>query len=257
MYNSPVAIADNELQLIEDNLVNAAFSGQTNIEDICCSCPTPYTVGVIGVIPVKGVILSSCSPEEIELDCIGCDLIREWVDEGLNDTSIKGIIYDVDSPGGSIAVQPLADYIQANRSIKPQIVYCSRQIASAAYWLFASLPIVLTPSSQAGSIDALLTLNDTSKAFEEMGVTVYQFKSSPFKGQGNDGVPLTKDFREEMLRRAILIGSRFRNFVLQNRQITDIETAFNGLTHFDQEAVKLGLADSLVSNIDELVSTFT
>lgn len=256
LYNNPIALDENELFELENDLVNAAVRGETNGEYTMSNIPLPYTYGSLGIIPISGIIMSSCSPEEMSCGMIGCDQIKSWLDEALNDNSINGIIFSVDSNGGSInGVHSLAEYIADKRIQKPMVAYAN-DCCSAAYWLVASLPINVNLTSNVGGIGVTFCTRDTSKYYREQGIEITQFKSAKFKGQGADGVPIVDEYKEKLNKKTMQIGSLFTNHVLKYKKLTDTEQALDGSSYLGEESISLGLAQGLVKSIDDLLTTF-
>lgn len=257
LYNQPVAILNDDLITdLEHSLINANYYNEKNNASYE-NFPMPYTINSIGIIPIKGILLSSCTPEEMGQGATGVDQIRLWIDEAINDSTMQGIIFSVNSGGGSISgINGLAEYIAEKKTVKPMTCFVDGDCCSAAYWIMASIPINLTYTSQAGGIGVSFTIKDESQMYKNMGVEVIQFKSSEYKGQGVSGVAITPQYKEQLQKKAIQIGTRFNNFVTKYRQLKDPETALNGLAFLDEEAISLGLADGIVRDISELTTTF-
>src|SRR5204862_1816690 len=133
----------------------------------------------------------------------------------------------------------------------PMACFVDGDCCSAAYWIMASLPINLTYTSQVGGIGVSLTTKDESQLYKQMGVEVLQYKSSPYK-QTARGLALSDTEKNELQKKAVQLGTRFNNHVTRYRQLTDPETALNGLAFLDEEAVSVGLADGVVKDISEL-----
>jgi len=92
--------------------------------------------------------------------------------QALRDPSVSAIIFDVDSPGGTIdGVPELADEIFAARGRKPMVAVANTQMASAAYWIASAADeIVVTPSGSVGSIGVLTAREDLSRATQMAGI---------------------------------------------------------------------------------------
>src|SRR5580704_14701078 len=113
--------------------------------------------GKVAVIPIIGVISHRASMiAEISGPGAGTSIqrIKGQFREALQADDCKAIVFDVDSPGGSVdGVMELASEIYAGRKQKPITAVCNSMACSAAYWLAsAASEVVITPSGQAGSI---------------------------------------------------------------------------------------------------------
>ena len=256
LYNQPIGLDENELYELESDLINASLRGETNGEYVISNIPTPYSYGTIGVIPVCGILVSSCTPDEMSYGLIGCDQIKAWIDEALNDNNMQGVIFNVNSNGGSVdGIYSLANYIAEKRSVKSMVCYAN-DCCSAAYWLMSSLNININPTSNIGGIGVSFILQDSSRHFKEQGIDIIQFKSAKFKGQGVEGIPIMDEYKVKLNAKVMQVGSMFTNHVLKYKQLADTEAALDGSSYMGEEAIQLGLAQGLVQNIDDLLTTF-
>jgi len=111
------------------------------------------------------------------------------------DDSVKGVIMQVDSPGGSVAgVADLADEVYSLAQLKPVVAVIEDIGASAAYYVASQANLVVAqPAARVGSIGTVLVLNDYSKAFEQQGVRAIVISSGKFKGAGSKGSTITDE----------------------------------------------------------------
>jgi ClpP class serine protease len=86
----------------------------------------------------------------------------------LDDGSVRSIVWEVDSPGGSVAGVPeAAARLVGMRGQKKTVAVSNALMASAAYWLgSAADEIVAAPSSLTGSIGVVAVHEDYSRANE-------------------------------------------------------------------------------------------
>ena len=106
--------------------------------------------------------------------------------QALADTNCKAIVFDVDSPGGSVeGVVELAQEIYNARKQKPITAVCNAMACSAAYWLAsAASEVVCTPSGQCGSIGVYMMLQDESEALKSEGITINLIKAGKVQSRG-------------------------------------------------------------------------
>jgi len=87
--------------------------------------------GSVAVIPVYGVIMNRsawCGTSVSD--------VRQMLRQALGDPTIGSILFDFDSPGGSVdGVPELAAEILASRGQKPMGAAVNTECCSAAYWL--------------------------------------------------------------------------------------------------------------------------
>ena len=122
--------------------------------------------GSVAVIPMTGVISHRMSlMSEISGGGGGStQALTAQFRQALNDGNCKAIVFDVDSPGGSVeGVTELASEIYEARKVKPITAVFNAMGCSAAYWLAsAASDLVCTPSGQCGSIGVYMMLQDES-----------------------------------------------------------------------------------------------
>lgn len=174
------------------------------------------------------------------------------------DPAIKGIVLDVDSPGGNVAGIPEAvDAIREVRAAgKPISAVAHHWAASAAYWLASAADeLVVTPSGEVGSIGVYAYHEDVSKRMEMLGVTPTLIKAGPNKAEGHPAFPLTEDAKADIQASVDRHYSAFVKDVAKGRgvSVSTVREQFGGGRMIGaQEAVKLGMADRVGSLADTI-----
>jgi protease-4 len=162
----------------------------------------------------------------------------------------KGIIFTVDSPGGTVAgAEETAKMIEALPI--PSVTYYHGLGCSAAYKVFCSATaIVAAPSAEVGNIGTILTYQDASKYMEKLGVTTHSITN-----EGADlkstfhSMPLTAEqeaFLQESINEA---GEAFKNHVQSNRPGIS-EEVFKAGWYKGEKALELGLIDHVGGLMD-------
>ena len=132
----------------------------------------PYNVeeGILRV-PVEGVLLNSCD-ETFGGMITGYNYIQDAVEAGIADTAVKGILLDVDSPGGTVSgLQETIDQIESSGKPTRAIIHDSGY--SAAYALSSATDgIDISKSGGAGSIGVVWRHANRSRQVEQEGVDV-------------------------------------------------------------------------------------
>jgi ClpP class serine protease len=175
-----------------------------------------------------------------------------------NSDRVKGIILNVDSPGGQAA--GTADFAQSIRNVskvKPVLAIVQDGIAaSAAMWIIsAAQETYLTqPTDQVGSIGAYNTIFDLTKYFEDMGV-VYRDIYAPQSEdknldyrqavEGND--TLIKEDLKFLVEHFIKAVKTNRGMRINEKAIEDRvnKEPFTGKMYNAAEAITLGLVDGI------------
>ncbi len=139
----------------------------------------PYTVKLsntttnqsrnIAVIPINGSLMKYdyCGAP-------GMQTIVSRIKRVEEDDSISGILFHVDSPGGTVdGTQELSDTIK--NCSKPTIGFADGLAASAAYWAISSTDLVIAKdtTTEVGSIGVVLSFIDNRKALEEKGYVIH------------------------------------------------------------------------------------
>ena len=153
-------------------------------------------VGSTSVIPILGII----SHRPSFFSFFGGTSTQELsakLSESLEDSSVKAIVLDIDSPGGTVdGVDELATRIRAARERKPVVAVANTAAASAAYYLAsAASEIVATPSGEVGSIGVFAAHHDFSEFDKRLGIKTTLIAAGKFKVEGNPFEPLSDEAR--------------------------------------------------------------
>jgi len=171
----------------------------------------------IAVIPVYGVVSNRGRSMGASAEAIGAEF-----QAALADDRVDGILFDVDSPGGTVTGVPeLAELIRANRKVKPTMSIANGLAASAGYWIASAADEVwMAPSSSVGAIGVYMMHEDLSKAHEIAGVKVTAISAGRFKTEGADFAPLSDETREFLQARVEEAYSWFVKDVAAGRRDT-------------------------------------
>jgi len=157
-------------------------------------------VGEIAMIPVKGVLARN--PSLYEMACCDFEDIEQLDDMckiAESDPEIRGVLLDIDSPGGFVNGTPeMADSVAALAKKKCVIAFTAGMACSAAYWIASQATAVIsTRSAIVGSIGVYSALYDLSAYYAEMGVKVEVAtnKEATFKAAGLPGTSLSDEQR--------------------------------------------------------------
>lgn len=140
--------------------------------------------------------------QKIELSgaIMGSDDILEKIHRAKNDINIKGVLLDVNSPGGAVAPSvEIAYAIKELKAIKPVVVYASGVIASGSY--YASIwadKIVANPGSMVGSIGVIMQSVDASELMAKIGIKTQTVKVGKYKEAGTPTRAWTNYEKEEL-----------------------------------------------------------
>ncbi|WP_373070375.1 signal peptide peptidase SppA [Sulfurimonas sp.] len=156
--------------------------------------------------PSEDAKLSTVNLQEIKL--VGpifdaTDIVQK-IDKAADDENIKGVLLDVNSPGGAVAPSiEIAYAIKRLKEIKPVVVYASGTIASGSY--YASIwanEIVVNPGSMVGSIGVVMQGADVSELMGKIGVKTQSVQAGKYKKVGT-GDRAWKDYEVKELNKVI------------------------------------------------------
>jgi len=206
-----------------------------------------YTAGDIRVIPIQGAMMKQFS----KYGGTSYMAIRQELRAAARSTAIKGIMLLMDTPGGNVAgLDDLASDITMAANSKPLMAHIDDCCCSAGMWLSSQAPIVAANRmAQLGSIGVFTVLEDTSAAVEADGVKVIKVSSTPAKGEGTPGLPITEDYVAEVQRQVDEINGMFLAAISKGRGIQSeaLLKVADGRVFNAQIAKDAGLIDRIQS----------
>lgn len=190
----------------------------------------------------------------------GYDGVRAQVLAADADPVVRGILLDVDSPGGEVAgLYECAAALMARRGIKPMRAVIRGVGASAAYALSACADeVTVHDLGYAGSVGTIIMHADFSAALAQDGVKVTLIAAGAHKADGNPFEPLPDAVKARYEQLCADANARFIAHVATARGLTeDAVRAQQAQLYRGQEAVDAGLADKVMNwadSIDEFVA---
>jgi protease IV len=188
----------------------------------------------IAVIPVKGEIGASD------------DLVKQ-IRKADRDDSVKGIILEIDSPGGSVLPsKEIADSVKAAK--KPTVAWIRSTGASGAYWIASAADkIVADETSVTGSIGVIGSYLDYQGLFQKYGINYDQFVSGPYKDTGTPYRTPRPDEQQYFQQKINALKDMFVDAVAENRNMSREKVArlATGEIFLGNEALSAGLIDVL------------
>ena len=216
-------------------------------------------VGDVGVITIYGPLVNDDSPWNKYDGLTGFPEIRDALVHAANDTSIKGIVLDINSGGGAVSgVSDTAELIdKIDAGIKPIHAFSDGGIMSAAYWLGSSArTLEIGKVTEAGSLGVLTVHSERSKMLANAGINVTVMRAGEFKALGNPYEALSEPAKKEIQGQLDFMYTMFINHVAVARGVSypvADQKMGQGRVFIGSEAVDVGLADS-VSSFDAVVS---
>lgn len=184
------------------------------------------------------------------------ELLANDIGVALADPNVRGIILDVDSPGGMVnGTSELAELIYNARGEKPIWSFISGVGASGSYWAASAAEKVFAErASMIGSIGAVIGITDYRKADEKAGIRTMEFVSaqSPKKRMDpfDDDPARAEDARSEIQRVVDDIAAVFVSDVARNRGVSVDDV----LSDFGQGGVLIGEAARTAGMVDGITT---
>lgn len=215
-------------------------------------------VGDVGIIPIVGTMARRMNLFMEFSGGASTAMLAQQVEEMAADPSIKGILLDIDSPGGAVDGTPELGAVIAKAAQHKHIVaHANGLAASAAFWIATQASeLSVEPSGFVGSIGVLSIHEDFSEARESEGVKTTIVKSAKFKAEGNPFEPLSEEAKAERQRIVDDIGKQFHAAVAAGRGVSvkKVREQFGqGRVIMADEAKALGMVDR-VETINEALS---
>ncbi|MEA3522179.1 MAG: signal peptide peptidase SppA [Campylobacterota bacterium] len=117
--------------------------------------------------------------------------VLEQIEEAQKNSAIKGVLFDINSPGGAIAPSiELAYAIKRLREHKPVVAYSSGIMASGSYYaaIWAD-EIITNPGTMVGSIGVIIQGADLSEIMDKIGIKSQVVKAGKYKQVGTADRP--------------------------------------------------------------------
>lgn len=141
----------------------------------------------IAVIDVKGLITSD---KEASLrTCAVSGNICEKLQQAMEDTTVKGVIVNLDTPGGEVtASDEIYRKILLVRKKKPVVAMMNTLCASGGYYIAAACsPIVANKYTLTGSIGVIISTWNYKGLFDKIGLKTEIYASGKMKDMLNGG----------------------------------------------------------------------
>jgi signal peptide peptidase SppA len=209
----------------------------------------------IAVIPVVGTLVRRTVGLEAQSGLTSYGLIAERLDAALSDNAVKGILLDIDSPGGEAGgVFDLADKILAARKVKPIWAVANDEAFSAAYAIAAAADkIYLSRTGGVGSVGVIAVHLDQSMAEADAGLKYTAVFAGEHKNDLSPHEPLSDPARAQLQAEVDRVYALFTESVARMRGLDlDAVKATEAALYFGEQSLAVGLADRIGTMGDAL-----
>lgn len=161
-------------------------------------------IAFVVLMPSSSTQLSTANLQEIKLTgpIMTADAILKEIEEAQKDTKIKGILLNVNSPGGAVPPSiEIAYAIKELKKHKPVVAYASGIMASGSYYasIYANT-IIANPGSIVGSIGVIMESANIEELMHTIGVKTQIVKEGAYKEAGTPTREWTAEERAELER---------------------------------------------------------
>jgi len=203
--------------------------------------------GNIALIPIKGIILADPGSGMFGDSVASSTETVKFIQDADKDPSIKGILFEINSPGGSaVASKEIADAIKRTNKSTFSVI---REVgASGAYWVASATDhIIANELSITGSVGVISSYIEFEGLLRRYNLTYQRLTAGEYKDLGDPFKKLEQDERTILQLKLNKIHDYFIKEVAENRNLQPeaIKQISTAQFYLGVEAYDLGLVDSL------------
>jgi len=220
-----------------------ALAGEFNRNEL------PLMGNKVAIIPIKGSITTeSCGVSMFGREqCAEVALVKSRIDAAEGDPSVKAIILDINSGGGSVvATGEMEEIVRKCR--KPVVAWIEEVGASGAYYVASAADVIVADrNSITGSIGVIMTVPHYYGLLGMLGINMTVIKAGKSKDIGSPYREMSEEERDELQDMANTMYYDFISKVAENRNlpVEYVENVSDGSIYLGAEAKELGLVDVL------------
>jgi protease-4 len=203
----------------------------------------------VAVIKIYGTISMSSSSGFLEETRATPDKFREALTQAEEDGSVKAILLEINSPGGSVvASDEMALAIKEARNKKPVVAWMGEIATSGAYYIASAADyIVADRGTITGSIGVISVFPEYSKLLQKLGINVTVVKGGMYKDFSMGYRPMTEEERGMLEDLVQEIYDQFLKEVAANRNLSEtyVKSVAEGRIYSGTTARELRLVDDI------------
>ena len=252
VFGTPLMIARAKLEVILGVLAprfSGAVAEPTNPEPDPAP-PISITVERIAVVSVIGTLVSRSGYLDAASGLQSYAEISDALASAMDDPTVRGLILDVDSPGGEVGgLFDLVEQIGVIRSTssKPLWAVSNESALSAAYAIASTADrVYVTRTGEVGSIGVVAVHVDESGADAKAGLAWTFVFAGERKVDGNAHEPLSERARATIQADVDRLYAEFCTLVAANRGLSpEVVRGTDAAIYRGELAIRAGLADRL------------
>ncbi|WP_457554443.1 signal peptide peptidase SppA [Candidatus Pyrohabitans sp.] len=203
----------------------------------------------VAVIKVSGVISMDSGEGAFAYEATTPEGFKAQLDRALSDSSVKAILIEINSPGGSVvASEAIAEAIKEAKQKKPVVAWLGEIATSGGYYVAsASSYIVADPGTITGSIGVISVFPEYSRLLKKLGINMTVIKAGEYKDFSTGYRPLTEEERRMVEEIIYDFYEQFIAEVAQNRNLSveHVRSIAEGRIYSAKRASELGLVDEV------------
>ncbi|EOF5316168.1 S49 family peptidase [Salmonella enterica] len=210
-------------------------------------------VNGIAVLPVTGTLVHKLGGMRPFSGMTGYDGITARLQQAVSDPEVKGILLDIDSPGGQAAgAFDCADMIYRMREQKPVWALANETACSAAMLLAAACSHrLVTQTSRMGSIGVVMAHTSYAEKLKQEGIDITLIYSGGHKVDLDVTRALPESVHADYQQRMDEARKMFAEKVARYTGLSvDAVMATEAAVYDGQAGIDIGLADEMVNAAD-------
>jgi protease IV len=214
---------------------------------IIASSSCTYVGNKVAVISLNGPIQYQSTSFFFGGTAITPESVRTQLDRAKDDVSVKAIVLQINSPGGSVAAsQEIVNMLEQVK--KPIVVSMGDLVASGGYYISAGTDkIVALPGTLTGSIGVISEMPTLKGLFDKLGIGMQVFIAGKHKDMYAGYRELTPDEQAIMQDMTDQLYNQFVEVVAKGRNLSEdkVRVLATGQLYTGVQAKELGLVDEL------------
>ena len=175
--------------------------------------------------------------------------VVEQLDKARENDKIKGVLFTIDSPGGTVPPSIEVMYaVKRLKEVKPVVVYAAGTLASGSYYasVYAD-EIIANPGSMVGSIGVIMHGANISGLMEKIGIKSQVIQAGKYKQVGTADREWSKEEKQELNKVIQGTYKMFVHDVATARGLDEKKSHLYADAHIftAAQAKEVGLVDSL------------
>lgn len=205
----------------------------------------------VALISINGPIVVGDHESAFSGDYVTSTEIIELIEKAKEDGTIKAIIFEINSPGGSaVASDEIGQAIKELRETtnKTTVSWIREVGASGAYWVASNTDyIVANRMSMTGSIGVIASYLEFSGLLDKYNITYERLVAGKYKDMGTPFKEMSEEEKDIFTEELKQIHEYFIDEVANNRKLTKIQVKqfADGRVFLGEKAKQLGLIDEI------------